>query len=130
VATKGTPNDGLDAISAAAYVSGQLTLVAYTNAADSLGANTVAADLNQPTQANGYAPILLDGTWSSADGVTTYVHSTPTNPFWLALGAWSAPVTGAAIIHGSVCRHFMDFASPFSAAAGKKLEVDLNSVLG
>jgi hypothetical protein len=129
MATRGTPNDGLEAIATAAYVSGALTLIAYTNTPDSLGPTTVAADLSQPS-GSGYAPITLNGTWSSTDGVTTYVHSTPTNPFWLALGAWSAPVTGAAIIHGAVCRHFMDFASAFTAAAGKKLEVDLNSVLG
>jgi hypothetical protein len=130
VASQGTPNSGLDDIADLAYVSGALTLIAYTNTADSLGPSTVASDLNQPTQTNGYAPIVLDGTWSSTDGIVTYTHSTPTTPFWLALGAWSAPVTGAAIIRGSACRHFKDFASAFSAAAGKKLEVDLNSVLG
>ena len=130
MALKGTPNDGLDDIATSAYVSGQLTLIAYTNPGDSLGATTVAADLNQPTEANGYAPIVLDGTFSSTDGILTYTHSTSTNPGWTALGAWSADVTGVAIIKGAVCRHFKDCDSPFTAAAGKKLEIDLNSVLG
>jgi hypothetical protein len=130
LATQGSPNEGLDDIASLAYFSGALTLVAYTNPGDSLGPTTVAADLNQPTQVNGYAPIVLDGTWSTDNGVVTYLHSTGVNPRWVALGAWSAPVTGVAMIRGSVCRHFKDLDSAFSAAAGKPLEVDLNSVLG
>jgi hypothetical protein len=130
LASQGTPNDGLDDIASLAYVSGALTLIAYVNTADSLGPTSVFADLNQPTTANGYAPITLDGTWTAVDGVVTYVHSTPTNPAWVALGAWSAAVTGVAIVRGSVLRHFKDLGSGFTAAAGKKLEIDLNSVLG
>jgi hypothetical protein len=130
LATQGTPDSGLDDIAALAYVSGDLTLIAYTNTADSLGAATVAADLTQPTEANGYAPIVLNGTWSTNAGVTTYVHSTPTHPRWTATGAWSATVTGVAIIRGAACRHFKDLSSAFTAAAGRKLEVDLNSVIG
>jgi hypothetical protein len=130
MATQGTPNAGLDDIASLAYVSGALSLVCYTNTADSLGSTTVAADLTQPTTNNGYAPIVLDGTWTSSGGVVTYVHSTPTHPKWTATGAWSANVNGVAIIRGSVVRHFKDLSSAFIAAAGKKLEVDLNSVLG
>lgn len=130
MASVGTPASGLDDIASLAYVSGALTLVAYTNTPNSLSSTTVAADLNQPTTVNGYAPIVLDGTWSSSGGVVTYLHSTPTNPYWLALGAWSANVTGVAIIRGSTCRHFKDLGSAFIAAAGKKLEIDLNSVVG
>lgn len=129
MATQGTPAAGLDDIASLAYVSGALTLIAYTNAADSLGSSTVAADLTQPNVANGYAPITLNGTWSSSGGVLTYIHSTPTNPGWIATGTWSAVVRGVAIIRGSVCRHFKDV-SAFTAAAGKKLEVDLSSVIG
>lgn len=129
MATQGTPNSGLDDIASLAYVSGALTLVCYTNAADSLGPSTVAADLNQPTEQAGYAPIVLNGTWTSVNGVVTYLHSTGVNPRWVAQGAWSAVVTGVAIIRGSTCRHFKDI-SPFTAAAGKPLEVDLNSVVG
>jgi hypothetical protein len=129
MATQGTPNDGLDDIASLSYVSGALTLVAYVNTANSLGASTVTADLVQPT-GSGYAPIVLDGTWSTADGIVTYLHSTPPNAGWLALGAWSAPVTGLAIIRGAAVRHFKDCATAFTAAAGKKLEADVNSVLG
>lgn len=130
MATSGTPLAGLDDIASLSYVSGALTLVAYTNPADSLGPNTVAADLTQPTTNNGYAPIVLNGTWAASGGVTTYTHSTPTNPRWTATGAWSANVNGVAIIRGSVVRHFKDLDTAFIAAAGRPLEVDLNSVLG
>ena len=130
MASQGTPLAGLDNISSLAYVSGALTLIAYTNVAGGFGPNTVLADITQPASTNGYAPIVLDGTWTSVGGVTTYVHSTPTHPKWTATGAWSANVTGAAIIHGSTLRHFKDFDTAFIAAAGRKLEVDLNSVLG
>lgn len=130
MATQGTPNGGLDDIAGLAYVSSALTLVAYTNAGNSLGPATVAADLNQPTSTAGYAPIVLDGTWTAVNGVVTYLHSTGVNPRWVALGAWSAPVTGVAIIRGTTCRHFKDLSSIFTAAAGKPLEVDLNSVVG
>lgn len=130
MAAKGTPNGGLDDISTLAYVSGALTFVAYTNTALSLGSTTVAADLNQPTQTAGYAPVVLSGTWTSVGGILTYNHGSTINPGWTALGSWSAPVTGVAIIRGATCRHFMDLASVFNAAAGKRLEIDLNSVIG
>lgn len=129
MATQGSPYGGLDDIATLAYVTGALTLVAYTNAADSLGTATVAADLTQPTTANGYAPITLNGTWSSANGILTYVHSVPTNPTWTATGTWSATVTGVAIIRGATVRHFKDLGSAFIAAGGRKLAVDLASVL-
>jgi hypothetical protein len=129
MAVQGTPLGGLDDIAALAYVSGALTLVAYINAANSLGPSTVTADLVQPTTVNGYAPVLLDGTWSSTGGVITYIHSTPTNPGWIATGAWSSVVRGVAIVRGSLCRHFKDI-SPFTAAAGKKLTIDLSTVTG
>jgi hypothetical protein len=129
MATSGTPYGGLDDIATLAYVSGSLTLVCYTNTADSLGATTVAADLTQPTTANGYAPITLNGTFTSTNGVLTYVHSTPTNPTWTATGAWSATVTGVAIIRGATVRHFKDLTSAFVASTGRKLAVDLASVL-
>jgi hypothetical protein len=129
MATQGTPYGGLNDVAALAYVSGALTLVCYTNTADSLVTATVAADLTQPSTANGYAPITLDGTWSTSNGVLTYVHSTPTNPTWTATGAWSATVTGVAIIRGATVRHFKDLGSAFVASTGRKLAVDLASVL-
>lgn len=130
MAIKGTPNVGLDDIASLTYISGALTFIAYTNPANSLGPTTVLADLNQPTQANGYAPLVLSGTWTIVNGIVTYNHGPTVNPGWLALGPWSATVTGSAIIRGSVLRHFKDLDSVFNAAAGKKLEIDLNTVVG
>lgn len=138
MARQGTPNGGLNEIAERAYVNGaDFTLVAYTNAQDSLGPNSVAADLTQPTQANGYAPIVLTGTWSVNNGVETYLHPAGPNadalgnPTWFASGAWSAPVTGVALIFGARIVHFSDHrdgagvAATFTAASGKRLSVDL-----
>lgn len=137
MATSGTPTQGLDNVIAdRVYINGaDLTLVAYTNTADSLNQATVYADLIQPTAANGYAPILLNGTWSSSGGIVTYEHSVNNaagQPFpeWTASGTWSAPVTGVAIVNGtSHIAHFKDLSAPFVAATGKKLTVDLASVV-
>lgn len=134
MAVVGTPYAGLDDIGALAYVSGQLTLVAYTNTANSLGTSTLAANLTQPSTANGYAPITLSGTWSFNNGVITYIHGGASpfdvNPGWAATGSWSGIVTGVAIIRGTVCRHFKDLDSAFTAANLKKLVVDLSTVVG
>lgn len=115
MARQGTPNGGLDEITERVYVNGaDLTLVCYTNAQDSLSAATVAADLTQPTQANGYVPIVLNGTWSTTNGVVTYEHPAGVNtdlfgnPAWFPSAAWSDTVTGVAMIYGSRVVHFMD----------------------
>lgn len=142
MARQGTPNGGLAEITERVYVNGaDFTLVAYTNTQDSLGANTVAADLTQPTSANGYAPITLNGTWSTNNGVVTYTHPAGPNadalgnPTWFATGAWSAVVTGAALIFGSRVLHFMDHRDSagnpltFTAAAGKRFSVDLAALV-
>lgn len=142
MATQGTPNGGLNEIAERVYVNGaDFTLVAYTNAQNSLGANTVAADLTQPTQANGYAPIVLNGTWSVTNGVLSYAHPAGPNtdslgnPGWFPSGVWSAPVTGVALISGSRVMHFFDHrdgngvAASFTAAAGKRFVVDLATLL-
>lgn len=141
MARQGTPNGGLAEITERVYVNGaDFTLVAYTNTQDSLGPNTVAADLTQPTSTNGYAPILLTGTWSTLNGVVTYVHpagpnaDAAGNPTWFASGAWSAPVTGVALLYGTRVVHFHDHrdaaSAPitFTAAAGKRLTTDLSTL--
>lgn len=135
MARKGTPSGGLLEIGERVYVNGaDLTLVAYTNSPDSLGATTVAADLIQPTVANGYAPILLNGTWSvDSNGVVTYDHGTPDDPTWEASGTWSAPVTGVAIIYGARVIHFKDYSDvggSWTASAGRKLAVAIQDVIG
>lgn len=141
MARQGTPKGGLNEITKRVYEDGaDLTLVCYTNTQDSLTADTVAADLTQPTVANGYAPIVLTGTWSRSDGVVTYTHPAgPSadefgNPGWFPTGTWSAPVTGVAIIYGSAVVHFMDnrdgggTPNTFTAASGKKFIVDMATV--
>jgi hypothetical protein len=132
VATQGSPNEGLSYIAGKVDISGVLTFILYTNAANSLTSSTVYADLTQPTAANGYAPILLDGTWTISNGISTYVHSTPTHPTWTATGAWSATVNGVAMVNVSATKilHYKDLTSPFVAALGKKLEIDLSTVVG
>lgn len=130
MATSGTPNDGLDEIVTRAYINGaDLTLVAYQNTADSLGSTTVTADLTQPSTANGYAPILLDGTWAVSAGVLSYTHSTPTHPKWTATGSWGSNVTGVAIVNGATVWHFKDLDVVFTAAAGKSLTIDLTTLV-
>lgn len=142
MARQGTPNGGLDEIIERAYVNGaDFTLVCYTNAQDSLGPNTLAADLVQPTQTNGYSPLVLNGTWTTNAGVTSYTHPAGPNtdgfgnPGWFPSGAWSGGVTGVALIAGSRVLHFMDhrdgagLAATFVAAAGKRLVVDMSTLM-
>lgn len=146
MSSQGTPIAGLNLIAQAVFGlagagQGYRTLVAYTNAQGTLGNSTVLSDLVQPTQANGYAPILLDGTWAFANGVSTYTHDGTGsddgfgNPCWVATGSWSAPVTGVAIVLGSVVQHFVDYNESgafvsWTAAAGKKLTTDIAGLAG
>jgi hypothetical protein len=125
MATEGTPSEGLEYASALVYGS-QLSLVCYTNAADSLGASSVYADLTQPATANGYAPITLDGDWTFTDGTVSYLKDAA-NPRWTATGSWSVTVTGVAMVDiaDGTLLHFRDNAIPFIAANLKKLEVDI-----
>ena len=130
MATSGTPNGGLDEIATRSHVSGaDFTLVAYQNAADSLGATTVVADLVQPASANGYAPIVLDGTWSVTNGVLGYTHSVGLHPTWNATGTWGGAVNGTAVIYNAIVIHFKDLDTPFTAAAAKSLSIDLDTVV-
>lgn len=142
MARQGTPDAGLTLIAQRVFEGPDYTLVAYTNTQDSLGAATVASDLTQPTSSNGYAPIVLNGTWSYSAGVASYTHPAGPNadesgnPAWFPTGTWSAPVTGVAIVFGSTVQHFFDLrdgsgaANTFVAAAGKRLVVDLVNLAG
>jgi hypothetical protein len=134
MARSGTPLGGRDEIAERVYVNGaDFTLVAYTNTPDSLGDNTVAADLVQPTVMNGYAPITLNGVWATSSGIVTYDHGTPDDPGWTASGPWSAPVTGVALISGSRVVHFKDYndsGGSWTAVDGRKLAVDINNMVG
>lgn len=142
MARQGTPNAGLTLIAQRVFEGPDYSLVAYTNTQDSLGPSTVLADLTQPTSTNGYAPILLNGTWSYTNGVASYVHPAGPNadenghPTWFPTGTWSAPITGVAIVYGSTVQHFMDLRDgggtpvTFTAAAGKRLVVDLVNLAG
>jgi hypothetical protein len=125
MATEGTPTEGLEYASALVYGS-QLSLVCYTNTADSLGAATVYANLTQPAVANGYAPITLDGDWTFTDGTVSYLKDAA-NPRWTCTGTWSATVTGVAMVDISAGKilHFRDNAIPFVAANLKPFEVDV-----
>lgn len=144
MATQGTPLLGLQTITEYVYQPGRFSLVCYTNAQDSLGPNTTFLDLVQPTQQNGYAPILLDGTFTHQNGVVTYEHLNASSrdpvlgsPAWFPTGPWSAPVTGVAMIANVTNRvvHFMDIRNPVSgepstwiAAAGKRFTVDISEL--
>ncbi len=139
---KGTPLSGLSLIATRVYVTGSpLTLVAYTNTRDSLTANSLAADLAQPTLTGGYAPILLNGAWTVLDGVATYQHPVGTNtdaignPQFVCTGPWSASVTGIAMIFGTALVHFKDSTDltgtplDFVAAVGKRYSVSVPNLV-
>lgn len=145
MASKGTPTTGLALIAARVYGSLPYTLVAYTNAQGSLGPGSVLADLAQPDQANGYAPIVLPAVgWTFSGGVASYAHPSGANnsgdglnnPCWYATGAWSADVTGAAMIDPvtGTLQHFVDALdgqgnpAPFTAKVGGKWAIDISNL--
>jgi len=143
MALKGTPFGGRSEIAKRYLIDGpDVTLILYTNTRNSLGDNTVTADLTQPNIANGYTPILLDGTWSETNGVLTYIHSAGGNtdpfgnPCWVPTGAWSATVTGAAMVYGTRCLHFKDatdgagLATDYVATAGLRYAVSMADLIG
>lgn len=134
-----TPLEGLQLIAKRVFVDGpDYSIVAYTNAQGSLGLSSVYADLVQPASANGYAPIVLDGTWSPNEGVSTYVHSAGAsndgfgNPCWYPTAGWGADVTGVAMVYLGIIQHFLDLRdgsgklTTFTAAAGKKLATSIS----
>jgi len=143
MANKGCPNAGLAEIVRRIFTGPAYTLVAYTNSQGSLGASTILSDLVQPTQANGYAPILLDGVWSFSGGVASYAHSSGASnsndgnnwPTWYSTGTWSAPATGAAMVYGSIVQHFVDYVDgsgnpiQFVASNGGKWAIDISNLV-
>lgn len=141
MANKGTPTEGLAEIARRVFGGPAYSLIAYTNAQGSLGASTVFANLVQPSQANGYAPIILNGSWDYTAGVATYIHPAGStndgfgNPCWYPTGSWSGVITGVALVYNGVVQEFSDLVdgtgalTTFTAAAGNKLAVSVPSVV-
>jgi hypothetical protein len=71
MATNGTPYGGRDSIIAPSTYKEGLRLRLYTNTLNSLDNNSQVSDLTVPT-GEGAGDILLDGEWSSTNGVVTY----------------------------------------------------------
>jgi hypothetical protein len=126
---EGTPFQGLDYAAGRVYGS-HLSLVAYTNAPNSLGDASTYATLVQPASTNGYAPITLDGTWTILNGTITYLK-TGANPGWTATGVWSSTVNGVAMVDIAAGKllHFRDNVTPFTAANLKRFEVDVTNLV-
>lgn len=130
MATSGTANEGRDKIiSDRVYTSSTLDLRLYANAADSLGPTTVFADLVEPT-GTGYAPITLSGVFSEADGVVSY-DSDPTFENTETGGGsnWSNQIQGVVMTDGTYVLHFQDLVAPVTMTPGKKLKVDLSTLI-
>lgn len=134
MASDGTPNEGRDfIISDRVYTTGTLQLRLYIDLADGFDDTTVFADFTEPT-GNGYAPIALSGVFSEADGVVTYDHGTPDDPIFenteLQGGSnWSNPITGVWMTDGTYVLHFQDTLASVTMEPGKKLRVDVSSLI-
>lgn len=131
MATQITPIAGLTELALRAYVEGAaFTLVLYTNAANSLFAGMLAADLVQPPLANGYGPIVMNGQWTVVNGIATYIHTTGGDPTFSSSGSWGSDAIGAAMVFGAAVIHARDNTHPFTAAAGKKLAINISNLIG
>ena len=136
MATKGTPNEGFDnVIAARIYTPNTLELRCYVNTPDSLGQTSVFADLTEPT-GTGYGPILLNGVYTSTNGVILYDHGTPDDPYFENTepgggSNWSQAVTGVVMCTagGGTILHFNDYVSPVTMTPGKKLSIDISSLV-
>lgn len=134
MAISGTTKEGIDnIISDRVYTASTLDLRCYANTANSLDADTVFADLTEPT-GTGYAPISLVGVFSETDGVVTYDHGTPDDPEFLNTNAaggsnWSNPITGIAMTNGVYVLHFVDLLTAVTMTPGKKLRVDISTLI-
>ncbi len=134
MATKGTPDEGQDnVIGARVYTTGTLQLRCYINTADSLSESTVFADMTEPT-GTGYGFILLNGVYSFNNGVITYDHGTPDDPIFENTESeggsnWSNPITGVWMTDGTYVLHFQDLVTSVTMTPGKKLQVDLSTLI-
>lgn len=133
MASQGSPKAGRSEIARRVYPQGgACSFVCYTNPQNSLGDDTLAADLTQPPLANGYAPITLAQIgWSVANGVATYLDpATSSDPIWICTADWGVTVNGVAMVFGATVMHFKDLVVPFTATRGKKLAETLANLLG
>jgi len=134
MATSGTPNEGRDfIISDRVYTTGTLEIRLYINTADSLDAATVLADITEPTGTN-YLPITLTGVFSESDGVVNYDHGTPDDPIFENTESeggsnWSNPITGVFMTDGTYVLHFQDLLSSVTMTPGKRLRVDISTLI-
>ncbi len=135
MATSGTPHEGVDNILIAAYTG--LTMLLYTNTANTLDRDTVLADITEPSALddggndNGYAQITLSGVWASNLSSITYDHGTPDNPIFTNTGVegnWD-PAVGTIIHDGTYILHFKDFGSAIALTLGATLEIDVSSAV-
>lgn len=126
--TYGTTDEGKDNIIATAIYTSSLKIGLYTNSADTLGSDSVLADIVE-TSGTGYAQQSLNGTWAFTSGVVTY---TPNIQFTNsdASAAWSPDVTGVFISDGTYLLHFLDRpAGAKTVAAGETIEIDISTLI-
>lgn len=133
MATSGTPNEGRDSIISDQVYTAALDIRLYVNTADSLDATTVFGDLTEPT-GTGYLPIPLTGVFSETDGVVSYDHGTPDDPIFENTepgggSNWSQAIIGVAMTNGVYVLHFQDLVTPVTMTPGKKLKVDLSTLI-
>lgn len=134
MADSGTPFEGRDNIIVPrVYTTGTLDLRLYVNIADSLDPSTVLGDLTEPT-GTGYAPITLSGAYSVTNGVVTYDDGTPDDPEFENTESeggsnWSQAITGVAMTDGTYILHFQDLLSSVTMTPGKKLKVDISTLV-
>jgi len=128
VASIGSPNEGLDNVLGALYTA-TFKLLLYTNTQDSLSQSTVLANLTEPTGEDGYAQITLNGTWSQNNGIFTYDHGSPDDPFWENTGAgdWAVQPAGVAMTDGTYIVHFKDLVDLVTMIPGKQIIVDMST---
>jgi len=124
-----TAIEGKDDILETLYNEQTLEVGLFTNTSG-LTANSVLADITQPSAAGGYAvKTLAPASWTITNGSATH----PNQLFQAVGAAFSAPIYGYFIKTTSgriVLRHFeVDTAAPVIVSDGQTYEVDLSSVI-